>query len=114
MLTLLNMPPLWLCLLAVIVAAALDIAANLLLSKSDGFRNKIMGFGAIFLVALAFTCLALAVRGMDLPVAYAMWGGFGILGTSLGGWALLGQRIHRSAWAGMIMLIGGMMILHLA
>ncbi len=107
-------PPFWLCLLAVLVAAGLDIVANLLLSKSDGFRKKKLGFGAIALVALAFTCLALAVRGMDLAVAYAMWGGFGILGTSLGGWALLGQRLHASAWVGMAMLIGGMLMLHLA
>ncbi len=114
MLSMLNMPPMWLCLLAVVAAAALDIVANLLLSKSDGFKKKRMGFGAIFLVGMAFSCLALAVRGMDLAVAYAMWGGFGILGTSLGGWALLGQRVHTSAWVGIVMLIGGMVILHLA
>ncbi|CAK7058955.1 MAG: Spermidine export protein MdtI [Desulfovibrio sp.] len=100
--------------IAVIVAAGFEIIANLMLSKSHGFTNLRYGFGALALVALAFTCLAYAVRGMDLAVAYAMWGGFGILGTSLGGWALLGQRLKASAWAGMAMLIGGMAFLHLA
>lgn len=106
-------PPLWLCLSAVVAAAALDIVANLMLSKSEGFKRKVYAFSALGLVALAFTALALAVRGMDLAVAYAMWGGFGILGTSLGGWALFGQRLHRSAWLGMAMLISGMALLHL-
>ena len=35
-----------LSLLAVIVAALLDIVANLLLAKSQGFRRKFMGFAS--------------------------------------------------------------------
>lgn len=104
----------WTFIAAVILAAALEVVANLRLSKSDGFRKVRFGLFSLCLVALAFTCLAYAVRGMDLAVAYAMWGGFGILGTSIGGWALLGQRLHRSAWMGMVMLISGMALLHLA
>lgn len=106
--------PLWLCLLAVVAAAGLDIAANLMLSKSEGFTRKGFSFGALLLVGLAFSCLAVAVRGMDLSVAYSLWGGFGILGTALGGWFLLGQRLRTSAWLGMAMLIGGMTIIQLS
>lgn len=104
----------WTFLVAVIAAAALDVAANLLLTKSKGFTKLGYGFSALVLVGLAFTCLAYAVRGMDLAVAYAMWGGFGIVGTSLAGWALFGQRLHGSAWLGMVLLIGGMGILRFA
>lgn len=104
----------WTFLIAVGIAAVLDIIANLLLTKSHGFSKKLYGFGALILVGLAFTCLAYAVRGMDLAVAYALWGGFGIVGTSLAGWALFGQRLHASAWMGMALLIGGMGILRFA
>ena len=76
-----------LSLLAVIVAALLDIVANLLLANSQGFRRKFIGFASLGMVGLAFYALSLAVRDMDLAVAYAMWGGFGILGTSIGGWS---------------------------
>lgn len=100
--------------LAVIVAAALDIAANLLLARSDGFRRAVPGGLALLMVGLAFFFLSLAVRTMDLAVAYALWGGFGILGTSLGGWLFLGQRLKISAWLGMILLIGGMTALRLS
>lgn len=99
---------------AVILAAVLDVAANIMLARSEGFTRRLPAFGALALVALAFTCLAYATRGMDLAVAYAMWGGFGILGTSLGGWALLGQRLTASAWLGMLLLMGGIAALHLA
>lgn len=104
----------WTFVAAVLIAASLDVAANLLLSRSKGFTRWRFGILAFVLVGLAFTCLAYAVRGMDLAVAYALWGGFGILGTSMGGWALLGQKLRPSAWAGMIMLIVGMGLLHLA
>lgn len=100
--------------LLVIIAAALDVSANLLLARSDGFRRKFYGVLALVLVGLAFVMLSFAVRGMDLAVAYAMWGGFGILGTSLGGWVLFGQRLKPCAWAGMALLVGGMTALHLS
>ena len=102
-----------LSLLAVIVAALLDIVANLLLAKSQGFRRKFMGFASLGMVGLAFYALSLAVRDMDLAVAYAMWGSFGILGTSLGGWLFFKQRLKPCAFAGMGLLIAGMLLLHL-
>lgn len=98
--------------LAVVVAAALDIVANLLLARSEGFRLRKWGFTALVMVGLAFTALTVAVRGMDLAVAYAMWGGFGILGTSIGGWLLFGQRLRPCAWFGILLLIGGISVLH--
>ena len=58
-----------LSLLAVIVAALLDIVANLLLAKSQGFRRKFIGFASLGMVGLAFYALSLAVRDMDLAVA---------------------------------------------
>jgi spermidine export protein MdtI len=41
-----------------------------------------------------------------------MWGGFGVLGTSLGGWILLRQKLRASAFAGIILLVCGMALLH--
>ena len=93
------------------MAAGLDIGANILLAKSNGFARKKYGFSSLLLICLAFSCLAYALRGMDLAVAYALWGGFGIIGTSLSGWLLLGQKMHASAWLGIIVLVGGMCLL---
>ena len=96
----------------VMLAAALDVAANMLLVRSDSFRRRGMGALALALVGLAFYCLSLAVCHMDLAVAYAMWGGFGVLGTSMGGWILLRQKLRASAFAGIILLVCGMALLH--
>lgn len=98
--------------LLIILAAALDVAANLLLAKSEGFTRRGMGFLSLLLVGGAFVALSFAVRGLDLAVAYAMWGSFGILGTSLGGWLMFGQKLRPCAWLGIVMLLGGMVALH--
>ena len=96
----------------VLLAAGLDIAANIMLASSQGFRRRGLGLLALALVGLAFYCLSLAVCHMDLAVAYAMWGGFGVLGTSLGGWILLRQKLRASALAGIALLMCGMVLLH--
>ena len=57
----------------VAAAAALDVAANLMLARSDGFKKRLIGIAALALVGLAFYCLSLAVQYMDLAVAYSMW-----------------------------------------
>ncbi len=101
-------------LLLVVLAAALDVVANLLLAKSEGFRIRCYGVAALIAVGLAFITLSFAVRSMDLTVAYAMWGGFGILGTSLGGWLLFGQKIRASAWAGIALLVCGLAVLQVS
>lgn len=98
--------------LFVILAALLDIFANLCVAASRGFRRLWYGIAAYVLVGCAFYSLSLAVRSMDLAVAYAMWGAFGIIGTALGGWIMFGQRPGALAWAGMGLLILGMILLH--
>lgn len=99
--------------LLVILAAILDIFANILLAASDGFRHKSQGLAALALVAMAFYCLSLAVRKMDLAVAYALWGSFGILGTSFGGWIFFHQKLTGVAFAGLAILITGMLLLRI-
>jgi len=96
------------------LAIVLEVIANLLLKYSDGFRKRILGVTSILFVLGAFTALSQAVRGIELSVAYAVWGGFGILATVAMGWALFGQRLAWRGWLGLAMLIVGMGLLKLA
>ena len=56
----------------VILAAFLDICANLLLAASGGFHRKFAGIGALVLVGAAFYCLSLAVKKwiLLLPIPF--------------------------------------------
>lgn len=97
--------------LLVMMAALLDILANLMLAASRGFRRRLIAFGALLLVGASFYCLSLAVKNMDLAVAYALWGSFGLLGTCLGGWLFFKQKLKTEAYFGMALLICGMLLL---
>lgn len=102
----------WLALALVLLAAFLDIFANIFLAASRGFRRVWLGVLAYLCVGAAFYCLSLAVKTMDLAVAYATWGAFGIIGTSLGGWIVFRQKLNIYAWLGMIVLVLGIFLLH--
>lgn len=96
------------------LAIVLEVLANLLLKYSDGLRKRLIGLVSIVCVLGAFTALAQAVRDIPLSMAYAIWGGFGILATVAMGWALFGQRLAGRGWLGLLLLVGGMGLLKLA
>ncbi|KDO00221.1 MULTISPECIES: multidrug/spermidine efflux SMR transporter subunit MdtI [Pseudomonas] len=96
------------------LAIVLEVIANLLLKYSDGFKKRGLGIASILCVLAAFTALAQAVRDIELSLAYAIWGGFGILATVAMGWALFGQRLMGRGWLGLALLLVGMSLLKLA
>jgi len=99
---------LWL-LLAVII----EIIANLLLKLSNGFQKKGYGILSLLGVLAAFSALGQAVKGIDLAVAYALWGGLGLLATITFGWILFGQRLTWVGGLGILLLLAGMAIIKL-
>ncbi|ELW1645916.1 MULTISPECIES: multidrug/spermidine efflux SMR transporter subunit MdtI [Enterobacter] len=96
------------------LAIVLEIVANVFLKFSDGFRRKFYGLMSIAAVLGAFSALSQAVKGIDLSVAYALWGGFGIAATLAAGWILFGQRLNHKGWVGLVLLLAGMIMIKLA
>lgn len=96
------------------LAVVLEILANIFLKWSDGFRRIWMGLLSLAAVLGAFSSLAQAVKGIELSVAYALWGGFGIAATLAAGWVLFGQRLNNKGWMGLILLLAGMIMIKLA
>ncbi len=96
------------------LAIILEVLANVFLKYSNGFKRRSLGVLAIVFVLGAFTALAQSVKGIDLSVAYAIWGGFGILATVAMGAILFNQHLKIKGWLGIIVLIVGMLLLKLA
>jgi spermidine export protein MdtI len=96
------------------LAIALEIMANVFLKFSDAFRRKFYGLMSLTAVLGAFSALSQAIKGIDLSVAYALWGGFGIAATIAAGWVLFGQRLNHQGWAGLFLLVAGMVLIKLA
>ena len=101
-------------LLYIILAAILDVIANLALNKSDGFRNLKWGFFSLSLVCLAFFLLALSLEELPLAVAYNLWGSIGILGTTIGGWYFFKQKLKPIGWVGIFIIIIAVIVLKTA
>jgi spermidine export protein MdtI len=100
--------------LLLILAAVLDIIANLLLQKSNAFRRPQFGIPAIIMVCMAFSLLAKATEVMDLTVAYVSWGAMAIMGTVVSARILLGQKLNRFGWAGIIMILTSIVLMKTA
>lgn len=97
--------------LVIIIAALLDIVANLLMKKSDGFKHKKYGIGGTFLVCVAFGLLAQVTTVMDLAVAYALWGAIAIFGTAMAARYWFAQKINRVGWLGICMIVLSIVLL---
>ncbi len=94
------------------LAALLDVGANALLKKSDGFRRLGPGILALALVLLAFGLLGVSLKTVPLATAYATWGGLGLaLSALLSRW-LDGTRLTPTAWAGLLLIGASVAALH--
>ena len=91
----------WIMLLS---AGMLEVAWAVTMKMSDGFTkwlpSVITGIG--YIASAVF--LALALKKLPLGAAYAMWTGFGIVGTTLLGIALFQEAIS-PAQVGCVALI---------
>ena len=96
------------------LAIGLEIVANIFLKYSNGFRRPLFGVLSLVAVLAAFIALAQAVKGIDLTVAYALWGGLGLVATVAAGWILFGQRLSRVGWLGVGLLLLGMLLIKFA
>ena len=63
------------------------------------------------MVWVAFALLGQAVRGIDLAVAYALWGALGIIGTAIGARVFFGQKLKPLGWLGMAVVISSVVVL---
>lgn len=95
------------------LAVALEIVGTYLLKLSNGMKRRCHGAFGLLLVIGAFAALAQAIRGMDLSVAYAVWGGAGLVITAIVGALAFGQRISLTGWIGIALVVSGVVALKL-
>lgn len=96
----------------ILLAALLDIVANLLLKKSNSFTHKGYALACVVMVWIAFSALALALHALPLSVAYATWGAVGIIGTTLGGYILFKENLGILGYIGIAMVVCAVILLN--
>lgn len=100
--------------LFITLSAFLDIFANLLLKKSNGFECKMYGVVAIILAILAFFLLSISLKSIPLAIAYSLWGAIGIIGTCAGGAIFFGEKLNFIGILGVILVVLAVCLLNYA
>ncbi len=96
-----------------LIAAILEVTWAVFMKMSDGFTKLIpsMITGVGYIASAVF--LALAMRKLPLGTAYAMWTGFGILGTTILGTLLFKESISLPQAGCIVMIAAGIIGLKL-
>lgn len=94
-------------------AIVLEVIGTTLLQKSAQFTRlwPTLGMAACYLAAFWF--LSLTLRMIPVGLAYAIWGGLGIVLISLIGWRVFGQTLDLPAMIGLALIIAGVVVVNL-
>lgn len=89
-----------------ILAGLFEIGWAIGLRYSDGWSRLVPSLLTLAAMAVSFGLLSLALRGLPLGTAYAVWTGIGAVGTAIVGMMLLGEGVSllRLASIGLIVL----------
>ena len=95
------------------IAGAFEITWAVAMKYSEGFTK--LGPAALTAVTyiLSAVFLAMALKKLPLGTAYAMWTGFGIVGTSLLGIALFHEKLTLPQGICILLIVGGIVGLKL-
>lgn len=99
----------WIYLAIAIVA---EVIATSALKSADGFTRLVPSMVVVAGYSTAFYFLSLALRGVPVGVAYAVWSGVGIVLISLIAWLLHGQKLDAPAVVGMTLIVAGVVVLN--
>jgi small multidrug resistance pump len=99
--------------LPLLAAILLEVLATSALQASQQFTRPwptaLMAIGYL----AAFYCLSLALRGIPVGIAYAIWSGLGIVLISAVGWVVFGQRLDLPAILGIGLILAGVLVVQL-
>ena len=94
------------------IAILSEVLGTSFLKESDGFSKLWPTVISLTGYALALLMLSLAVREINLGIAYAIWAGTGTALIVLFGCLVLGQKIDVAAIVGVSMIVGGVVVIN--
>jgi small multidrug resistance pump len=97
-------------LLVAIVAEVIGTAA---FKASEGFTRPLPVATVVVSYGISFYLFSLVVKAISLGIAYAMWAGLGIVLVVLAGAVVYRQVPDLAAWAGILLIIVGVVVISL-
>lgn len=104
--------PLLLSYTALAFAIILEVAGTMFLGKSEHFTRLTPSLISAVLYACSFYLLAQALRALPLGIAYASWGGLGIILTTAIGVVVFRQKPDAAAIVGIALIVVGVVVIN--
>jgi small multidrug resistance pump len=98
---------------ALMLAIAAEVLATSSLPASHGFRRPLPSLVVVLGYASAFYLMSISLQRLPLAFVYAVWSGVGLVGISLMGWLIYGQRLNGATFVGMGLIGAGVVVLQL-
>jgi small multidrug resistance pump len=96
------------------LAIVAEVIGTSALKATAGFTRPGPSVLVVVAYGAAFYCLSLALRSIPVGIAYAIWSGVGTALIALVGWWVLGQRLDAPAWAGIGLIVAGVVVIQLS
>lgn len=100
----------WLYLLA---AIAFEVSGTTMMKLSNGFEKAAPSILMIAFYTLSFTALTMALKRIDVSVAYAIWSGVGTVVVAAIGLWFFREPLTALKAVGLLMVAGGVAAVHL-
>ena len=98
---------------ALLLAIAAELLATSSLKASQGFTRPLPSLLVVLGYASAFYLMSISLQRLPLAFVYAVWSGVGLVGISLVGWLIYGQRLTAGALMGIGLIAAGVVVLQL-
>ena len=106
------MNPLVMSYISLGIAIACEVAGTTLLQKSEQFTKILPTAGMLICYCVSLYFLSLALKSMPVGIAYAIWGGLGIVLISAIGCFLFKQSLDWAAITGVTFIVLGVVIVN--
>lgn len=96
------------------IAILFEIAGTTALKLSDGMTRPLPGVAVVVCYAVAFTLMALALKSIEIGIAYAIWSAVGTAVIAAIGIAVFGESVSVPKLLGLALIVAGVISLHVA
>jgi small multidrug resistance pump len=95
-------------------AIATEVLGTVFLRETEGFTKPAPSIFVIATFVLSLWLTALALKSLEISLAYAVWAGVGTAAVAVIGMALLGESVNALKLASIALVIGGVVGLNLS
>ena len=94
------------------LAIVLEVLGSSFMKASDGFAKLLPTTITIIAYIACFFFLSQALKSIPLGIAYAIWGGLGIVLTALISVIIFKQSLDLAAIIGIILIVAGVFVMN--